>query len=79
MVPLADVRCPLAVLILALFSIRCRKGLAAMVLAVFENLGHKVRGAHNASGQRLWIPFNVATTQLTFFRTLDETLGRGIG
>ena len=38
LVPLADVSCPLAGLVLALIGIRRREGLAAMVLAVLEDL-----------------------------------------
>lgn len=38
LVPLADVRCPLAVLILTLLRLRCRERLAAVVFAVLEDL-----------------------------------------
>ena len=40
LVPLADVRCPLAVLILTLLRLRCRERLAAVVFAVLEDLGY---------------------------------------
>ena len=38
LVPLADVRRPLACLVLALLRVRCREGLTPVVLAVLEDL-----------------------------------------
>ena len=38
LVPLADIRRPLACLVLALLRVRCREGLTPVVLAVLEDL-----------------------------------------
>ena len=69
LVPFADVRCPLACFVLALVCVWRRQGLTAMVFAVFENL-------RNMSHLRFRSQYDL---NFTFFNTLDETLGRGIG
>ncbi len=67
LVPLRDVSGAFAGLVLGLLRVRSRKGFATVVLAVFEDLS--------------WALIFLHTIQcyITFFRTLDETLGRGMG
>ena len=87
LVPLADVRRPLARLVLVLLRVCGGQGLAPVVLAVFKNLTCRCvarsNKPRNDRSQRVSStavsPPTLAREKLTFFSTLDETLGRGIG
>ena len=87
LVPLANVRRPLARLVLVLLRVCGGQGLAPVVLAVFKNLtcrcvarSNKPRNDRSQRVSSTTVsPPTLAIEKLTFFSTLDETLGRGIG
>ena len=86
LVPLADVRRPLARLVLVLLRVCGGQGLAPVVLAVFKNLtcgcGAQQQAEERPQSARLLhngVATDTGQEKLTFFSTLDETLGRGIG
>ena len=70
LIPLVNVGGALARIILVLLGVSCGQRLAAMVLAVLENLCKRCDQYTGAC---------TITTRRTFFNTLDDTLGRGIG
>ena len=72
LVPLADVGRPLASLVLALLGIGSRQRLPPMVLAVLEDLWRAPKSGTLP-------PRTPSRTERTFFRTLEETLGSGMG
>ena len=71
LIPFVNVGGALAGIILVLFCISSGEWLAAMVFAVFENLDTQLD--HEATDIR------VMEGLRTFFKTLDDTLGRGMG
>jgi hypothetical protein len=70
LIPLADVGGALASLVLVGLGVGCRKRLAAVVLAVLQYLC--LTGVRDRS-------LITRRQSLAFFKTLEETLGRGMG
>lgn len=69
LVPFANIRCAFACLVLTCFRVSRRKRLSTMMLAILENL----------KGACKLMVLDIVEQRRTFFSTLEETLGKGIG